>query len=276
MGGLLVRSQNCSDFVPGTCIGCNVDSAHPVAPYFPGSVITFAAQRADGSFEKPYLVFAPDATAPTAETYGTEDPRLAYDDHTGLYHLFYTCYAPGAPKLCHATTADPTAPYPGNWSRLGAVFPGSKAESKSGALLVRPSPPHYLYWGAGVIALATSNDLVTFTTVNASFITRRSNYFDNGLVEAGPSPLRLLNGDYIFFHNSDTAAGGGDFGSYNPGWVILDGADPTVIKQRSEVPLLSPIFGWERGVAPFECNVCVGAASGGEGWGLRARGMIPG
>lgn len=101
---------------------------------------------------------------------------MAFDASTGLYHLFYTCFGSATgPTLCHATTANPTAPYPGNWTRLGAVFSSKIGNSKSGALLVRPSPPHFLYWGAGTIALATSTDLVTFTTINASFITTRSN-----------------------------------------------------------------------------------------------------
>lgn len=59
--GLLVRSQNCTGWLPGQCIGCNVDAQHPIAPWFPGSVITFAEQHADGSFAEPYLVFAPEA-----------------------------------------------------------------------------------------------------------------------------------------------------------------------------------------------------------------------
>lgn len=256
--GLLVRSQNCSDFVPGQCIGCNVDTQHPIAPWFPGSVVTFAEQRADGSFEQPYLVFAPNASAPQSEEFGTEDPRLAYDAATGLYHLFYTCYGPPGPFLCHATTTDPTAPLASShWTRLGAVFPDLPAGTKSGALLVRESPPHYLYWGAGVIALAVSDDLVTFTTLNTSFIAARPDAFDNNLVEAGPPPLPLADGNLIFFYNSDnsTAPPSGDFGAYNPGWVILNGTDPTHILQRSDAPLLTPSYGWEKGIAPFQCNV---------------------
>lgn len=216
--GLLVRSQNCS-FTPGQCVGCNVDPAHPIAPWFPGSVITFAEQHGDGSFAEPYLVFAPNASAPVSEEFGTEDPRLAFDASTGLYHLFYTCYGSGGPFLCHATTTDPTAPFPGSWTRYGKVFPALPAGTKSGALLIRDSPPHYLYWGAGRIALATSTDLVTFTTVNSSFITARPGYFDNQLVEAGPPPLRLSDGNYLFIHNSDNATSppSGDFDAYNVG-----------------------------------------------------------
>jgi len=258
VSGLLVRAQNCSQFVPGVCIGCNVDAQHPVAPYFPGSVLTFAKSVGDGTFEQPYLVYAPDPDAPTSEDYGTEDPRIAYDAATGLYHLFYTCYgSTTGPRLCHSTTRDPTAPYPGNWTRLGAVFPQLGPNTKSGALLVRPQPPHYLYWGAGTIALAVSTDLVDFSTVNASFISARPGSFDSMIVEAGPPPLLLRDGNIIFFHNSDNASAvnPGDFGSYNAGWVILNGTDPSQILQRSNEPLLSPTFGWEFGLAPWECNV---------------------
>jgi len=165
--GLLVRSQNCTGWTPGQCIGCNVDGHHPAEPWFPGSVIAFALQHADGSFDQPYLVFAPDGTA--AEDYGTEDPRLTYDDATGQYHLFYTAYSSTlGPRLCHATTLNPTAPLGtgAGWTRLGEVFPQKGAGTKSAALMIRPAPPHYLVWGAGTIGLATSQDLLTFMPVS--------------------------------------------------------------------------------------------------------------
>jgi len=80
--GLIVRSQNCS-FTPGTCVKCN--GGNP----FVGSVMSFAAQAADGTFSPPYLVYAP-LPGLAAEDLGTEDPRVAYDATTGLYHMFYT------------------------------------------------------------------------------------------------------------------------------------------------------------------------------------------
>jgi predicted GH43/DUF377 family glycosyl hydrolase len=39
------------------------------------------------------------------------------------------------------------------------------------------------------------------------------------------------------------------------GWVILDGQEPSRIKQRSEVPLMGPEYSWEKGEAPYACNV---------------------
>jgi len=166
--GLLVRSQNCS-FTPGKCLACNPKG--PNDNPFLGSVITFAAQNADGSFQKPYLVFAPEGSH---DEKGTEDPRIKYDKRTGLYHLFCadaatpsprrtppprnaappppflsplatdTCYGSGG-GLCHATTADPTAPAPGQWTRYGVMWAG-----KSAALLIRDAPPHYLYQGVSL------------------------------------------------------------------------------------------------------------------------------
>ena len=187
--------------------------------------------------------------------YGTEDPRLTFDPSTSLYHLFYTCYSSAiGPRLCHATTLDPTAPYPGAWTRHGEVFPSAGPGTKSGALLIRPAPPHFLIWGAGVIHLATSDDLVNFTTVNDTYITPRGGAFDNELVEAGPSPMLLADGNYIFFHNSDNST----HACYNADWSVISGADPRVVLQRAPAPLISPTQAWELGTAPAECNVpCV-------------------
>ena len=175
---------------------------------------------------------------------------------TQLAHLPSPCRCYGPPALlCHATTLDPTAPYPGVWKRLGAVFPQSEG-SKSGALLLRPSPPHFLIWGAGTIAFATSDDLVHFTTTIPQFITARPGAFDDVLVESGPNPFLLSSGDYVFFHNSMNSSAGYEGGRpYNPEWVILNGTDPSIIVQRAAEPMLSPTEGWELGVAPFECNV---------------------
>ena len=53
--------------------------------------------------------------------------------------------------------------------------------------------------------------------------------------------------------NSSTGYGGGR--PYNPEFVILNGTDPSVIIQRADAPMLSPVAGWEWGSAPFECNV---------------------
>jgi predicted GH43/DUF377 family glycosyl hydrolase len=62
--------------------------------------------------------------------------------------------------------------------------------------------------------------------------------------------LKLSTGDYIFFYNSANESS-----VYRPGYVILDGSDPTVIKDRSTKPLLTPLFDWEVGSGVYPCNV---------------------
>ena len=83
VSGLLIRAQNCSAWTPGVCLSCNVNHTNP-GPVFCGSVITFARSTGNGTFDEPYLVFSPDGTE--EEMFGTEDPRIALDHATGIYH----------------------------------------------------------------------------------------------------------------------------------------------------------------------------------------------
>jgi len=34
-----------------------------------------------------------------------------------------------------------------SWERMGPVFPDLEDSSAAGALLIRDSPPHYMFWG---------------------------------------------------------------------------------------------------------------------------------
>lgn len=252
-GGLLSRTQNCTA-KPGQCVRCAGKGQN-------ASVLTYARLvSGDGANDHPVflpvsnnsVVFAPhDMT----DDLGTEDPRVVFDEASGLYIMLYTCYNSGTthqPKItmCAATSPNPTRP--DQWQRHGPV--GLPLYSKSGALLLRGGKrdEHLLYWGAGVIHLSRSRN-VTHWPVGEPFITNTS--WGNPHVEAGPPPLRLSTGDYIFFHNSwnrDFPAAPG----YQPAWVILSGTDPTSIVQRAAKPLWSPQeANWMTGEAPAACNV---------------------
>jgi len=83
------------------------------------------------------------------------------DPKTGIYYMFYTCFHKGTygqsgGSLCLASSKDPTKGSD-SWTRHGTAFPGNH---KSGALLIRDSPPHYLISGAGQINIAKSDDLL--------------------------------------------------------------------------------------------------------------------
>lgn len=245
LSGILARAQNCPA-QPGKCLYCQ-GKGNPSVLLFseqinPEPSPTFAPVSQES------IAFAPDGIA---EAYGTEDPRVALLPN-GTYLLFYTQYGHDVSgntlvNLALASTTDPTKN--SNWVRFGPLFP-SLSHSKSGALLVRDQPPHYLYWGDNSITLATSYDFLNWTN-HKVFIAPREDSFDSQLVESGPPPMLLSTGDYIFFHNSADKNT-----SYHPEYVIINGTDPTQIVQRAQQPLLSPtMFNWAQGVAPELCNV---------------------
>jgi predicted GH43/DUF377 family glycosyl hydrolase len=79
------------------------------------------------------------------------------------------------------------------------------------------------------------------------------------MVEGGPPPLRLSDGNFLYIYNSarccyKSPKPGYDL-QYNVGWLILDGKNPLKILQRSEEPLLSPELAWEIGLDYLTPNV---------------------
>jgi predicted GH43/DUF377 family glycosyl hydrolase len=246
--GLLARTQNCDSPVGSPCTFCggSQDKA---------SFLTFSEEDSKtGKFSSvttDSVIFGP---FDNSDSWGTEDPRMAFNPHDELYYMFYTAYNGSSILLNMATSPNPTDG--GKWQRHGPVFPNIQ-NSKSGAVLIRDQPPHYLLWGDSSIRVVKSDNLMSWPADGGEILlSPRSDSFDSRLVESGPPPLRLTDGNYLFFYNSaqlgwpenpETA--------YHVGWLILDGNDPTNILQRSAEPLLGPKFAWETGVAPYACNV---------------------
>jgi predicted GH43/DUF377 family glycosyl hydrolase len=179
---------------------------------------------------------------------------VTYRESDETYYMFYSAvekmdvepFVVSLLSLAHTKT--PTVE--DSWVREGELFPEIEW-SKSGALLVRddyPEEPHYLIWGDTHISLASSTDLINYTNEIEFFIDTRDTHFDSHLVESGPEPLLMDDGNYLFIYNSarkDPVLD--DHLQYNVGWVILDGTNPKNILQRSETPLLSPDLAWEQG-----------------------------
>jgi len=245
--GLLVRTQNCSGC---QCCGCKGQANA-------GSAIAFVPLLgSDGSSSEPKfgritrdsIVFAP---RDQMDALGTEDPRVTYDPKQKLYHMIYTCFGKGeVVRLCRATTANPTIS--SGWTRHGPVAPGF---TKSGALLLRNDDggPHYMFWGNPAMRISTSTDLQKWDLGAPLFIDRTPWGGFMG-VEAGPPPLRLSTGDYLFLLNSwnhDWPAAPG----YQPWWVILSGKDPAKIIAHATEPLWTPDKKlWMEGTSRHPCN----------------------
>jgi len=192
------------------------------------------------------------------ENYGTEDPRVVYREKTGEYFLLYSAVQQYPDHLMSrlALAVTKTPAIKSSWKRYGPLFP-EIGWSKSGAMLIRDQTtgPHYLIFGDSSLWLATSTNLVNWTIQSGPFLKTRSDNFDSFLVEAGPMPLPLKDGNYLFIYNSARTGypsnkPGWDI-QYNVGYLILDKNDPSKILERSDSPILSPILGWENGTSPY-------------------------
>eukprot|EP01034_Spumella_vulgaris_P027658 gene27658-34408_t len=252
--GIIARTQNCDsspqDITSSTqCTWCGGAQSK-------ASILTFSEQNADGTFKSVTdadVIFGP---SDSSDSWGTEDPRVQYNPVDKKYYMFYTAYNGNTIALSLATSLNPTDPT--GWTKHGAVFPPPAFDlpsSKSAALLLRKTGPHYLLWGDHEIKIAKSDDPAVWPNVGQPLISIRADSFDSQLVESGPPPMELANGNYLFFYNSAMLNWPQDLKtSYNVGWVILDGTDPTTIVARSSEPLMSPEVAWEQGVPPFACN----------------------
>eukprot|EP01028_Stygiella_incarcerata_P005343 TRINITY_DN22606_c0_g1_i1.p1 TRINITY_DN22606_c0_g1~~TRINITY_DN22606_c0_g1_i1.p1 ORF type:complete len:366 (+),score=78.61 TRINITY_DN22606_c0_g1_i1:49-1146(+) len=255
MEGLLVRVQNLTQ---------DAKTRYDVGP----SSIALS-YSVDGIHFSP--IFSPEdvVLSPDQEWYqrlGAEDPRVAFDEKTGTYYVFYTAVHNGTTpsvlgeieaQLALAITKKIWSTDPADWELIGPIFPTLKW-SKSGALIIRDEGPHVLYWGDSDVCIALSNDLRSFETTTQCPLSRRSDHFDSALVEAGPPPILLSDGNYLFLYNS---AREGSYPNPKPGWnleynvgfAILDGKDPQNVLYRSEEPIFSPELDWEQctGEKPF-------------------------
>ena len=272
---LLVRCQNLSD----------VSNPYSTTP----SVITLA-QTSSGSATSSIQSISFNSISPSdivlqpsgeEDNYGTEDPRCVYRSLTQTYYMMYSAvqeYENGTviSRLSCATSKDGKT-----WVKHGPVF-SDGGWSKSGAVLIRsPFPLHdndenalkegekereekeregssMMFWGdsslvAGIqIAYPLDETLLHWQSLSNVWLpVRNESYFDSYLVEAGPQPMLLSDGNYLFLYNSarccyNSSKPGYDL-QYNVGWVILNGTNPEMIIQRAEVPLLSPELVWELG-----------------------------
>ncbi len=239
-GGLFVRVQN---------LTANAQNGFDVGP----SAIAFAAARGPLQFGRVTTVLSRNGSS---ENFGVEDPRVI--ESNGKFFMLYSAVEQNATavtsRLALATSTTPGVA--DSWVRHGALF---DFWSKSGALLLQPQPPHYLFFGdsslvPGLQWALAADPRGPWRVQPGLWLPVRSGAWDSNLVEAGPAPLPLASGHLFMVYNSarrgfPSNKPGFDF-QYNCGWLILNGSDPSQILARSAVPLLSPQLAWELGVPP--------------------------
>jgi predicted GH43/DUF377 family glycosyl hydrolase len=196
---------------------------------------------------------------------GCEDPRLiAAPD--GTFVLTYTQWNHKQARLAVATSPDLL-----HWTKHGCAFgadtPYAKGESKSAAILGKPSDidgqlvatkvngKYWMYWGAGDVRLATSDDLIHWSVVETSpghpllVLPKRPDHFDSALAEGGPPAVWTEQG-IVVIYNGKNAPEHSDpslpANTYAAGQALFDKADPTKLLSRPEQPFYQPEAAFER------------------------------
>ena len=174
----------------------------------------------------------------------------------------YNAWGSHGAFLAVATTKDPTHG-PGGWIRHGPVFPEhAKLDGwpgKSGSIVSMPAPgPHFLIWSCARalrITPSVGRSMVEWdgNRTEILFQVRKPPYWDTGFVESAMPPLKLSDGNLLFFYDSVGPWNGTS--GFQPGWAVLSGTDPTQVLARAEVPPLPYVLPWEAGVRPqWPCN----------------------
>ena len=183
----------------------------------------------------------------SATSYPNKTHPLSNTSPSTLFVTF-TAYNCQQPNLALATVSLAQASNASAYVRHGTLVQNSKS---AGLLLRPPSQSSYMYFGGGVIEVAESNDGGYTWGQGKQFFTPRKFFFDSDLVEGGPAPLPLSDGNLFYVYNSDTNSGPpsrkpGWSTSYHCAWAVLNGSDPAAVLQRSDIPLLSPELPWEQ------------------------------
>mmetsp|Transcript_21977 Transcript_21977/g.32747 ORF Transcript_21977/g.32747 Transcript_21977/m.32747 type:complete len:531 (-) Transcript_21977:11-1603(-) len=270
--GLVIRVQNCSRG-PGTCFPCygsgqNASRLVMVAcNIVTGTCSNSKSQPIDSS----NVIFGP---SNEADILGTEDPRIVFNSLQEQYFMTYTAFGyhpkpkgKGVNRMPFLAIAKSKTGLKDTWEKMGSALDPVQVPSKAGAILVemdKSKPDYgvaYLFWGDTNVTVVKSNTVGKWNVKEntmGDLIQIRSDGFDNRLVESGPPPLPLRDGNYLFFYNSAEKGWPHDPATaYNVGFIVLDGSNKTNILQRSpkNEPLLSPKYSWEHGDLPHQCVV---------------------
>jgi len=122
------------------------------------------------------------------DSFGLEDPRIAFNEADGLYYIFYTEVTnKSGNAVAHLSLATCKDPMDGHTYQIYGRLWNNDAWSKSGALLIQPQAPHYLFFGdSGVVnglQVAITKDLYNYTLMNNGqvWLPMRNNSFDSAL-----------------------------------------------------------------------------------------------
>jgi predicted GH43/DUF377 family glycosyl hydrolase len=194
----------------------------------------------------------------TEETWGVEDPRVAWLSEINKYATTYTAYSCAGPAVSLALTSDFRT-----FERIGMVM---LPDNKDAALL-----PHRINdrWQmlhrphAGVstdIWLAESPDLQHWGRYRRVLAARQGAWWDACRIGLGPPLIETERGWLMLYHGvRQTAAGC----LYRVGLALLDAQDPSRVLKRGDEWVFGPDEDYERqgdvGDVVFPCGTTIGS-----------------
>lgn len=211
----------------------------------------------------PVFYPAPDAQQAREWPGGVEDPRIV-EAEDGTYVLTYTQWNHTTYSIGIATSRDLR-----HWTKYGPAFGDTgryaHLQYKSGGMLTRMehgrliaarvNGRYWMYWGEGVVRLATSPDLIHWTPVEGpdgtpqAVLSPRPGHFDSSFPEVGPPPVLTAAG-IVVIYNGKNAASEGDPrlgpNAYSAGEALFTASDPAKLLAREERPVLEPTQPYEK------------------------------
>jgi predicted GH43/DUF377 family glycosyl hydrolase len=164
----------------------------------------------------------------------SQDPRVFfYNNH---YWMYYYANGIGSDDVNSVYLRKTKTPLDVNsWKLVTGRLPWKR----NGCAIIRDDGNHYIVYGESrplpSLGIARTKDFINYEYVNESLL------FMNGedhieapevVIEAATAPVQLTTGDYFHLYAAGTP-GWVENGNYTGGWIILDGNDPTIVKQRS-------------------------------------------
>jgi len=194
---------------------------------------------------------------------GCEDPRIV-ESEDGTYVLTYTQWNRKTTDAAIATSTDlihwtkhgPALGTEGKYAELSYKSAGIVTRVENGRLIaVKIGGKYWMYWGEGVIRLATSNDLIHWQPVEdahgelIAVLAKRAKRFDSSFPETGPPPVLTTRG-IVMLYNGKNASEGGDRSigpnAYAVGEALFDADNPAKMIARTNDPVFRPELPFEK------------------------------
>jgi predicted GH43/DUF377 family glycosyl hydrolase len=194
---------------------------------------------------------------------GCEDPRVV-ESEDGTYVLTYTQWNRHKTDAAIATSSDlihwtkhgPSLGTEGKYGALSYKSAGIVTRLQGGRLLAaKIGGKYWMYWGEGVIRLATSQDLIHWKPVEDQrgepvvVLAKRAGRFDSSFPETGPPPV-LTAGGIVVIYNGKNAPEGGDPSlgpnAYAAGEALFAADDPAKLIARTDLPVFQPELPFEK------------------------------